>query len=447
LDITFVKREVKYQKRLGNNFQINRRIIIAVRNNETGIEYGHPITEFIHRKYHATSLSLNNEKGVADVIVQFLNYILNKVNENNPSYKELKDEGLYALRNQHAEQYLEYCGEDLGNNRTTVKRKEIYLTHFYNFLWKEGILKSNPQIYPAKKMIKRNENMVPINNLQSPFVYTKPSQKYQNFKKRKDFLTQSQELTPGRKIKRLNLSREFIYIACKMFPDIALAVAFQFYGGLRAGEVMNLTENACISQGSSKYAENGLILQIRDRQRILFPDLKDTSMNQVKNERDQAILVDPILSYTYKMHMKNLDTKKKNPHKPLFLNYRMKPMSTSTYYNRFTKLKNFYLGMLSNTEGRYQDFLDFSDSEWSTHIGRGTFTNMCIDAGFSPIQTAILRGDKSPDSMFQYTDLVMATYNISQAVGLLSDTTIDFGDTDNEFIKSWKDVVHFGKTR
>jgi integrase len=442
-----VKREVKYQKLLGDSFQNNRRIIIAVRNNETGIEYGHPITEFIHKNYHAASLSLNNEKGPADTVVQFLNYLFKLTNDNESAYQDLKDEGLLALKNQHVEQYLEYCGEELGNNRATVKRKESYLTHFYNFLWNEGILNNNPQIYTAKKMIKRNDNMVPIESLQSPFVYTKPSQEYLNFKKRKDFLTQSQELTSDRKLKRLNLSREFIYIAVKMFPDIALAVAFQFYGGLRAGEVMNLTEKACISQGGSKYAESGLIVQIRDRQRMLFPDLKDTSMNQVKNERDQAILIDPILSYTYKIHMKNLERlKKKVSNRPLFINSRLKPMSSSSYYARFAKLKKFYLGMLVNTEGRYQDFLDFSESNWSTHIGRGTFTNMCIDAGFSPVQTAILRGDKSPDSMFQYTDLVMATYNISQAVGLLSNTTLDYKEKDTEFTKSWKDVVHFGKT-
>ncbi len=67
--------------------------------------------------------------------------------------------------------------------------------------------------------------------------------------------------------------------------------------------------------------------------------------------------------------------------------------------------------MLWGTPGRYQDYLDFSQTKWCSHIGRGVFTNMCLDAGFNKKQIAVLRGDRTIQSMESYFDIITATYS------------------------------------
>lgn len=102
--------------------------------------------------------------------------------------------------------------------------------------------------------------------------------------------------------------------------------------------------------------------------------------------------------------------------------------------------------MLLGTEGRYQDYLDFSQTKWRSHIGRGVFTNMCLDAGFNEKQTAVLRGDRSTQSMESYFDIITATYNIRKALGLLSpDQSSNIANLNMPINnKMWKEVQEFG---
>jgi hypothetical protein len=72
---------------------------------------------------------------------------------------------------------------------------------------------------------------------------------------------------------------------------------------------------------------------------------------------------------------------------------------------------------------------------------------MCLDAGFNEKQTAVLRGDRSTESMEAYFDIITATFNIRKALTLLSpdqsENIADLNMPTNR--KMWKEVQEFGK--
>ncbi|MEB4889094.1 hypothetical protein QCG96_27275, partial [Priestia megaterium] len=151
--------------------------------------------------------------------------------------------------------------------------------------------------------------------------------------------------------------------------------------------------------------------------------------------------------YLYKYHFEViLKKKRKLKHSnALFYDTEGNAMSADTYDKRFLKLKNAYLGMLLGTPGRYQDYLDFSETKWRSHIGRGVFTNMCLDAGFNEKQTAVLRGDRSTKSMEAYFDVITATYNIRKALNMLAPDSYKY--IENLALprdsKMWKEIQEF----
>src|SRR5699024_10943290 len=138
---------------------------------------------------------------------------------------------------------------------------------------------------------------------------------------------------------RLQYVREILYVAKHEVPDIAFGVALQTFGGLRKGEVVNLTKTALKSQYGHDYGVEGLVVLIRDRQLDLFNRFQDVSTMQVKNRRDEACLIDPILNYLYNNHMEVVLKKVKEPKQPhaLFYDTDGNSMSADTYDKRFLK--------------------------------------------------------------------------------------------------------------
>ncbi|MEC2390016.1 hypothetical protein BK709_01025 [Bacillus thuringiensis serovar shandongiensis] len=456
--IKFVKREVPVYRKKGDEYVSDSRYIIGLLI-QGEIVVPHPVTDFLDKKYYNESGSINSEKAVADTLVQFLNYILHQKRNGHSIFKKVR--GIADLKLCHMESFLEYCGER-GNLRDTVKRKEHYLLHFYYFFGiQKNVLKNKPPINKTHhaNSLYDNKSYRKNSTFDVNLYYKKPKQQDYNLEviKKKDFLTQRWTTPQEKQTIRLKIIREFLLIAKIEFPHIAFAVSLQIFGGLRAAECMNLDINSVLPQNNSQYGEKGLILKIRDRQSNLFPFGSPQSNNQVKRPRDQAVLLDPLVPYLYKKHLDWLKIKKQHSGKnknefknglALFINNRGEAMQTHTYRNIFNHLKRFYLGMLKNTNGRYEDFKEFRETRWSTHIGRGAFTNLCLDAGYGAVQTAILRGDKSPQAMLDYTDILTATSGIIHAIDTISPessySSYDFEEA--ELNKTWKDVVHFANT-
>lgn len=439
----FVVREVAVLEREGGKWEEVRRIIIGVQDLETEIIYPHPISDFVEKEYYYKSVSLSHQKKPADYVAQFLNYIIKMIDQENKDFIELKYKGFKGLTIEHGEGFLKYCNEERANSYETVKGKEMYLTHFYDFLKDQNLLEHEPKINRYERGSGRKKKTVLVSPFKN-FKYPKRGNPNE-FKKKKDFITPSNQ-------NRLLFIREFLLTAKYHDPGIALAIAIQCFGGLRGGECMNLKLSSIKRYGKGIFGENGMYLEVRDNQEELFKHIKNTDMVQVKSPRDQALLRDSILPYLYREHLKWRDKfikHNKDYNKvALFLDEGGNAMSGQNYRKRFNKVKSIYLDLLSNTKGRLQDYNELKETHWSSHIGRGSFTNMCIECGMSVEQTAIARGDKSLGQAIHYTDIINATYNISRAIGMMDKENIHIEMVNVPDIKrSWKDVYYFGAVK
>lgn len=443
-DYKFVVREGGYFRKMGKSFTQQRRIIIGLENLKDDIIYPHPISNYLNECYFNKSKAINTQRKAANVIVQFLNFIHDNVESNNVDFINIK--GMIDLKKEHAELYLKHCVEELCNDDCTLDSKEVYLSSFYYFLYNSKILNEKltfkTMTYSYKSITATKEVI--------EFLYCRSDNTYDRKKvKRKDLVPRYQESALDRKIIRLNNIREFLLVALEIVPNIAFGVALQFYAGLRVGGVVNLVRRAIICQNGYTYGQGGMIIEVRDRQQELFSRNTQTTGEQIKSERDQSVLIDPVLSYIYENHVTKVLTKnnKTSCQDALFLDSNGNAMSKKTYCDHFSKLKTYYLGLLRQTNGRYQDYRDFAETKWSTHIGRGAFTNMCLDVGFSATQTAILRGDKSTQAMEDYKDLISASFNISKALGLLEPQNAKglVGMDMSIYNKYWKGAKQYAK--
>lgn len=50
-------------------------------------------------------------------------------------------------------------------------------------------------------------------------------------------------------------------------------------------------------------------------------------------------------------------------------------MTGEVYSKWFNDIKKHFIALLKQNPSRYGDYLLLKDSSWSTHIGRGVFTN------------------------------------------------------------------------
>ena len=197
---------------------------------------------------------------------------------------------------------------------------------------------------------------------------------------------------------RDKLISKFINIARETDSEIALGVALQILGGLRRSEVINLMDS------SFNWTNKGLILEIRDNQKLLFPDALNTSDNQVKTQRDQVVLCPSLIKKLYEEH-KKVTSKIKGANTPaLFISSGTKGSITGkTYSRRFEKVKDAFLESVLKS-GNQQDYLLLTSNTWSTHIGRDIFTNILLDLGLSATQVALARGDRNINSALHYVD-------------------------------------------
>lgn len=440
----FLVKVIQYNMIQGGEFFKIPAVMITLKNMDTMEVFPHSITHFIYKHYHRKSGSLNSELAVAYVIVPFLNFVLDSVKLGKKEFENIR--GIGELTDQHADLYMQSCVLKKANKKLTLNKKEDYLSKFYKYLEDEGVLKRKVNFIVSVIIIDGEAKEVYKIN----FNYKKPHENLIREKiKRKDIVPQSHISNEDRGRIRLNYIYEFLLLAKHETPDIAFGVAIEIFGGIRRGGLVNLVTSALKPQNGSSYGEKGLIIEVRDRQESLFKRVNNTAKEQVKNPRDQSCLVDPILCYLYKHHMEVVLEKVKRSQysNALFFDNNGNPMSGDAFDKRFLKLKNTYIGMLLGTKGRYQDYLDFSETKWRSHIGRGAFTNMCLDAGYSAKQTAVLRGDKSTKPMDNYFDVISTTYNISKALKLLSpDLSASLENLNMPFHrKYWKDVEEFAR--
>lgn len=408
-----------YNKELG----LSRVYSIAVIGDD-GIEYPHPITDFL-RSYRSSSMSLERERQMSSTVCQFLNYILNMINDEDEDFINLKKEGLYGLNFTHGSRFLNYCDNQINPNgsrikKETVDRKEYTLVNFYVFFKEKGVINNKFEI-ASYFDTKGNKKYT------SPFIRTRTRATGRtSMKGLRDF---------GEN--RLQLLVEFIDTArsMKKGKKIALGIALQAFGGLRRGEVVNLTIP------SLSYVGKSLVCDIKDRQNHLFKEKKNLKKEHVKKERLQDILPSVYMDNIYTQHLQLLTSQKnKMPTKikdALFINKVGYPLSGKAYEETFKKVVQTFLTRLLN-EQRYEEYAFLTAKPLTSHTMRGVFTNICLDNLKMNVRlTANARGDNLDSTVQEYVEILTAKQKMERSINHLAAAVLNV-EASGEIIKKWE---------
>ena len=140
-------------------------------------------------------------------------------------------------------------------------------------------------------------------------------------------------------------------------------------------KVVNLKKSIVKVKGN--LGEFGFILNLRNKN--MRDDLKHpVAGGSVKKTRRQAVFPfgGAMTQKIYKMHMKQINPQ--NKQNALFVNKDGNPMADFTYRYYFSKVKNKFIERLK--ESKHAELrhyaIELGTVRWSTHIGRGTFSNI-----------------------------------------------------------------------
>lgn len=393
-----------------------RVVIMETYRDNDGIEFQIPsiLNGYLYESFKNTSI--NNAKNAAYVLCSFLNYVkLQVIEDDDELFEAIKKKGLYGLDFYHVASYLNFCLDIKNNADSTVKSYEKQILKFYKYLKDAGILgKSVKLTYVLAKVQGSNKKKLIIEN---PFDKKGTKVHYSGNKK-------------GRKIKLNNMEEHiwqlFLEVSEKYEPSITLAIAYQMFGGLRRGEIVNLCLNSVKKERS--FDRSMMCLFIRDNQENIF-NTKDVELDkcQVKKERDQQVFnFNSRLHEYYNKHLKlreNILKVNKKKTEALFVDNNGDAMDGKTYQRFWSRVKRRFLIALK--ESSYSYYYDFCNQEsvWSTHIGRGIFTNLCLEYGLAKTarELANLRGDRNEKSSIPYIDLFKQAKKIIKTLNILGE--------------------------
>lgn len=348
-----------------NNGDVDKKhfAVIGLKETELDIHVIHPISQFVLDNWK--NKQYNTQRKHANNVVQYLNYLVD-------NKRKLKISSLQDLNISHGTAYLNNLAFK-GVNKSTVKDAERTLTQFYYWMAKIDVIPLIPENILEKKVTQLGTYF------ESPF----------------------NPLYPSKSIKRIEHTLPISYIplllevAIAVAKPIALGLYFQLFGGLRVSEVINLKR----TQVARRMQEGDFILELKNQN--FRTDLKEHS--SVKKERTQRVLeINDWGHNLYKDHV-NL-YKSKNKSNALFVNRDGNALSQRSYRQYFQKVKLNFIALLENHGDNEQKILakHLKYMKWSTHIGRGTFTNMIAEDAENPYEISHLRGDSNINSALTY---------------------------------------------
>lgn len=415
----FVVREYTLHQNIGEKEHLIDCVGIGMYDSQKDIVLPLPLTDFIRQNYRRkASGSVSSQRNAAYEICKFLNYCMEMKSKGVPDFMSLRHKGIFGLKLIHGSLYISDLsirsrkGELNGDYVYKIIR---YLNKFYSWLHKQNLLEEKINIFYNVRKISNtyggttSESEIYVlgdifDEGELGTVYPPKRTKKKN--KLSDF---------GQN--RYEIVKEFLEVASYVAPDIYLGIAFQFFGGLRRGEVVNLIKSSIIEK------PEGMYLDVSDRQKLLFTDKKVTSNEQVKIPRYQSLFWNPLLEHALKKHLARLEVLKntgelKNE-QALFISSRTgMPISGNAYWYQFNKVKEEFLTRLSK-QGRAKEYHLLANVDWSTHLARGVFTHFCIDAGMSISEIAIARGDANLNSILDYIEEITVTETMGEALNHL----------------------------
>lgn len=187
-------------------------------------------------------------------------------------------------------------------------------------------------------------------------------------------------------------------LAIQYTPRIALGVYFQIFGGLRASEVVMLE----YSDFHYNIEKNNYKMAVSISNKNLRPDLRSSAIRQAKKPRNQRVIYVKGLFEEVNRINKSFSIKAKTD--AVFVDTKNKPMTVENYTRYFNKLKKLLIDRLEQADDisakLYANTLSLSN--WSTHIGRGIYSNIMANSSNNTYELAIARGDSSFDSSLPY---------------------------------------------
>lgn len=370
---------------------------------DSDMAFPSPISNFIKSEYRNKGKSLNSQRNAAYAVTRFLNYLY----ENNNLYSDLRQQGLKALTLEHGAEYITHLSllARAGElNSDYVKSEILYINHFYFWLFKQNVtqeqylIKDKEIVFSGhKKAAKRavRANVFEINDVEViyPTNNTIRTGKIKTFGENRD-----------------KLIAMFINVARREAPEIALGIGLQILAGLRRSEVVNLKPS------SFKWENKSLVIEVRDNQKELFLDVSNTADVQVKNPRDQICLSYDVIKLLYDEHMIQLSAIKSKKTEAMFISKTTKKTITGkSTASSFEKVKEAFLNEVL-LSGNQQEYILLTSNAWSTHIGRGIFTNILLDLGLKGNQLALARGDRNINSALSYVDEYTMLNTVNMAI-------------------------------
>ena len=370
-DVKFISIPIWIDYVFYNNGKIEKKqvCIIGIKNTNLNIHTIHPLTEFIMSYWK--NKEFNTQKKHSNNIVKFLNYLMR-------NHKALKLNSILDLQLSHGNLYLNSLTEE-GLKKDTIKSAEQTLAYFYK--WIQENFSTNLPIITFKQG-KFGDF------LDSPFSVIYPETIPKNI----------EHAFPPSYIPM------FFEVAILVAKPIALGIYFQFLGGLRVGEVVNLTKNQILKSINQQNITVKLV------NRNLRTDLKENS--SVKKVRHQTIF--KLDSWTNSLVRDHLNLyRSSDVTNPLFVNNAGRAMSARSYRQYFEKTKKVFIDLLLNSSDYEQRLLGMhlKQIKWSTHIGRGTFSNLLAEFAENPYDIAQPRGDKDLTSSLAYLQRSIRIHN------------------------------------
>ena len=341
-----------------------QKVYIALANTETGERLISPFSDFLNEFAGKKTVTVSL---AADIISRFLNYVIFQKN------KEME-----TLTIQDG---IDYLNSIAGTaQKSTQEEYARYITKFYAFLVKKGVLKAVP---PEDLHYTCDKDGYEV--LENPF--------------------KGRYITGSRNDTDLihNIASEyldaFIQTARNEVPDIALGIFLQCFGGLRQSEVIYLEyKNIKVKIVNGK---KSIQLSLKDKD--LREDLSTAFISACKKNRTQAVLpaFDDLLWELYEQHKEKYQ---REDCSAIFVDTNGRAMSGEVYYKRFCRLKRKFIERLRNSEDfdakSYAIYL--SSYKWSTHICRGIFSNIVAECTGNIMEIAAWRGDSDLSSALSY---------------------------------------------
>lgn len=376
--------------------------------------------------HECRSMALNSRYLYAINVCSFVNYIREQVLiGTDQNFLMLKEQGLYGLKHIHLAKYITHLSayRKVKNDYTTVKRKENILLKFYDFLYKKKITsgkdaKIEHKIVHIKGTKKGKRVAISPFDDKSKYQVIYPSKGKTN-----------------RKLSNMEdeVWNQFLEYSQIRTPEITFGIVIQIMGGLRQGEVVNVT----IDDVNIDKTKNIMTVWVQDRPELFRDRNIDMRKSQTKKEQPREQVIYDFNGCLLDIYTKHLEYVAKNANdeakslRALFIDSNGNAMSGNTYESKFKKLKNSFIDEIEKKSPSYAKKL--KDHPWGSHIGRHIFTNFLVDKHIvngndgtpNPTLLQVARGDASVISSTEYIDSKTVVKSASDTVGQLSKYAIN----------------------